>query len=91
MSDFEAIEQQIADVRDTAVKYAQELDVTSYGKLLNSADTMTRLLAVARAADRLYRQCHNIKEARPRWANENVCFAMQDFGKTLTELKEGGE
>lgn len=45
--------------------------------------------AVIEAADRLYKQLHNIREARPRWANESVCIAMVELGKKLEIVSEG--
>ena len=52
-----------------------------------------RLEAVVAAGTRLYRQCHNIKQVRPRWANENVCEAMRDYGTALAahDKEDDGE
>jgi hypothetical protein len=46
-----------------------------------------RLTAVVDAGDRLYRQCHNIKVVEPQWMHDNICIAMQDFGKALAALE----
>ena len=49
-------------------------------------DKIERMTAVARAAEILYRQLHNIETIRPRWANESVCEAMVVLGKALDDL-----
>ena len=57
------------------------------GTALNYKDDqqnrITELEAVAIAAKTLYLQLHNIKEVRPRWANDAVCKAMVVIGKAL--------
>lgn len=52
------------------------------------ATEIARLQDVVKAGDALYRQLYNIKEVRPRWANESVCEAMRDFEQALATLKE---
>jgi len=42
-----------------------------------------KLRRVVETANVLYKQLHNIKQVRPRWANESVCEAMRKFGQAL--------
>ena len=83
MSDFKAIEQQIAALRDEA--YATpRFPVCARHKMLTAANTMTRLLAVARA--------HQLNV--DMYNETGGCVAASELAsnsrKALTELKEGG-
>lgn len=84
---FEAIEQQIADLSDEM--YATpRFPVCARHKMLTAADTMTKLLAVARAAD----EFHYISS--PDDLEDLVMVPkslVDEIDKALTELKEGRE
>ena len=73
------------EIRDLIVtlRYYNEKDTPSH----IAADHLEKLLAVYEAADVLYKQLHNIKEVRPRWANDSVCEAMVEVGKTIAAVQ----
>jgi len=78
MSDFEVIEQQIAVLSSPANYSLAQLPTGS-----EIADTMTRLLAVARAAD----DCILHGSGTP----ERYAGLVTKLEQALTELKKGGE
>jgi hypothetical protein len=80
-------------------KNAEIERLTALVKVLESDDhewylqaaRIERLQAVVDAGNRLYRQCHNIKAIEPQWMHDNICIAMQDFGKALAALEDRDE
>ena len=80
MSDFKAIEQQIADLRKNHFNWQ------TIPNCVKAAHTMTKLLAVARAAEE-HSESIEMGFASPTRPD----IARAKLNKALTELKEGGE
>lgn len=72
------VEKQMEDAIDAMILARNKID---------SLQTRIKLLEkVVEDANVLYKQLHNVKQVRPRWANDSVCEAMKNVNESIAAL-----
>lgn len=68
------------------IKGAIDAMISARGRIDSLQARIKLLEKVVEDANILYKQLHNIKQVRPRWANDSVCEAMKNVNESIAAL-----